>query len=120
MNQNTKIIECALPVLQVRSVQASVDFYCERLGFSLDWGEGDSGLLGFQRFRDGHAILLMENSTDFTPGWVWIGVENDAIFAEFRSAGATVVQEPVNQPWAYEMKFEDPDGNILWLGTEPR
>jgi hypothetical protein len=23
-------------------------------------------------------------------------------------------------PWAYEMKFEDIDGNVLWLGSEPR
>ena len=48
-----------------------------------------------------------------------VGVENDAIFDEFRRAGATVVQEPINQPWAYEMKFEDIDGNVLWLGTAP-
>lgn len=117
MNQNTTMIECALPVLQVKSVQTSVDFYCQRLGFSLDWGEDDPVC---SVSRDGHAIMLMENHADFTPGWVWIGVENDAIFDEFRSAGATVVQEPINQPWAYEMKFEDLDGNVLWLGTEPR
>jgi hypothetical protein len=26
----------------------------------------------------------------------------------------------MNFSWAYEMKFADPDGNVLWLGTEPK
>jgi hypothetical protein len=31
-----------------------------------------------------------------------------------------VRQEPKNYSWAYEMKFEDIDGNVRWLGTEPK
>ena len=30
-----------------------------------------------------------------------------------------VVQRPTNQTFALEMKIKDPDGNILWFGTEP-
>ena len=42
------------------------------------------------------------------------------MFQLYRDKGVKVRQEPRNYSWAYEMKFEDLDGNILWLGTEPR
>jgi uncharacterized glyoxalase superfamily protein PhnB len=70
--------------------------------------------------RDGCALMLSEAGPGSPRAWVWIGLEGESLFQEFRSAGVTVRQEPRNFPWAYEMKFADPDGNVLWLGTEPR
>ncbi len=34
--------------------------------------------------------------------------------------GAEVLAPPANKHWAYEMTIADPDGNVLWLGDEPR
>jgi predicted lactoylglutathione lyase len=34
--------------------------------------------------------------------------------------GVEVLQPPKNYSWAYEMKFRDIDGNVLWLGTESK
>ena len=51
---------------------------------------------------------------------VWIGFEDDRIFAAASQRGARIVHEPTNRPWAYEMKIIDPDDNVLWLGTGPR
>jgi hypothetical protein len=34
-------------------------------------------------------------------------------------SAATIIQGPTKQRWAYEMKVADPDGNTLWLGTDP-
>lgn len=70
--------------------------------------------------RDGCALMLSETGPDPSRAWVWIGLEDETLFHEFRNAGVTIRQEPRNFTWAYEMKFEDPDGNVLWLGTEPR
>jgi hypothetical protein len=53
------------------------------------------------------------------PQWVRIGVEDTAIFEEWKRSGTKVRQEAQNWSWAYEMKFEDSDGNVLWVGTEP-
>lgn len=39
---------------------------------------------------------------------------------EYVGKGVEVVSGPDNGPWAYEMRIRDLDGNILWLGTEPR
>jgi len=34
--------------------------------------------------------------------------------------GLRVLEEPQDRAWVYEIKFADPDGNVLRLGTETR
>ena len=109
-------IENTIPVLPVSDLKQSIRFYTGTLGFTLDW----SGVIVCGVSRDGHAIMLWEESHPPTPTRVWIGLQDHSLFDEYRSRGVKVHQEPRNEPWAYEMKFEDPDGNILWLGTETR
>jgi hypothetical protein len=69
---------------------------------------------------DGHAIMIQRRDP-VTPGCVWIGTSGLAsLWEKLRSSGnVEVVQQPTNQPWALEMKIRDPDGNVLWFGTEP-
>jgi hypothetical protein len=31
-----------------------------------------------------------------------------------------ILHEPINYPWAYEMKVQDPDGHVRRLGSKPR
>jgi hypothetical protein len=38
---------------------------------------------------------------------------------ELRAAGARIRHEPTNYPWALEIQVEDPDGNVLRMGSEP-
>jgi hypothetical protein len=64
--------------------------------------------------------MLMKRPGPVPSTWVWIGLEDDTLFDEYRAKGVKVLQEPLNRPWAYEMKVSDIDGNVLWLGTEPR
>ena len=47
-------------------------------------------------------------------------MSDGTLFDDGKQRGVKVNQQPRNQQWAYEMKFEDPDGNVLWVGTEPR
>ncbi len=112
-------VECTIPVLPVSDLAASVKFYTDALGFSLDWGDvlNDSVC---SVSRDGHPIMLMKRPTPLPHTCVWIGLEDDSLFEQFRAEGVKIVQEPQNRPWAYEMKIADIDGNVLWLGTEPR
>lgn len=112
-------IECTIPVLPVRKLAVSVEFFTAKLGFKVDWGDPARDKI-CSVSKDGSAIMLMERSEEFSPGWVWIGLEDDSLFDEYRSNGVQILQEPKNFPWAYEMKFADVDGNVLWLGTEPR
>lgn len=111
-------VECTIPVLPVRDLSRSITFYTGTLGFNLDWGGPDKIICSVS--RDQCHIMLMQTEQTRSPVWVWIGLEDESLFEQYRAAGVKVFQEPRNYPWAYEMKFEDPDGNILWLGTETK
>ncbi|MCA9238732.1 MAG: VOC family protein [Planctomycetales bacterium] len=113
------MIENAIPVLPVSDLPASLQFYVKELGFQVDWG-GEPGAKVASVSRDGCPIMLSQSLAPAGGAWVWLGVQDASLFDQLRSRGVRVVQEPCNDSWAYEMKFADPDGNVLWLGTEPR
>ncbi len=119
MSTPGRTIECTIPVLPVRDLASSIAFYTAVLGFKLDWGGGSDDTI-CSISRDGCAIMLDQREAAATPAWVWIGLEDDSLFDLYASKGVRVRQQPKNFSWAYEMKFEDIDGNVLWLGTEPR
>lgn len=114
----SKVVECTVPILPVRSLKASIAFYTEILGFKLDWGGAEEDTV-CSVSRDKRCIMLMQKDKIESPSWVWIGADV-SLFDLYRAKGVKVFQEPKNYSWAYEMKFEDIDGNILWLGSEPR
>lgn len=114
----TRQVECTIPVLPVTDLARSIVFYTETLGFKLDWG-GAEGDMVCSVSRDKRCIMLMQKAKPAEPVWVWMGVDV-ALFEAYRAKGVKVVQEPRNYTWAYEMKFADLDGNILWLGSDPR
>ncbi len=119
MSTTPRQIECTIPILPVSNLQEAIAFYTGALGFKLDWGGHDGSVIASVS-RDGCSLMLSETGPGAPRVWVWIGLEDEALFHEYRSAGVKVRKEPRNFSWAYEMKFEDPDGNVLWLGTEPR
>ena len=119
MSTSPKQLENTIPVLPVRDLARSIEFYTRTLGFTLDWGGGDGSTI-CSVSRDGCCIMLAQGFGGSCPQWVWIGLEDDTLFEEWKKRGVTVRQEPKNWTWAYEMKFEDTDGNVRWVGTEPK
>ena len=109
-------VECIIPVLGVSDLQRSLQFYTETLEFELDWSTPQVGSVS----KDGQPVMLSEIAEGSAVSWVWIGLKDDSLFEKYSSRGVKVVQEASNYSWAYEMKFADLDGNVLWLGTEPR
>lgn len=107
----------ACPVLRVRSLAASLDHYVRVLGFSVDW-EYAGAIASVSR---GGCCLFLSEGDQGNPGsWVWIGVSDArALFAEYARAGARVRHPPTNYSWALEMQVEDPDGNVLRMGSDP-
>lgn len=99
---------------------ASIRYYVDVLGFRVDWGEGDASDMASVS-RDGHAIMLCQGEQGQPGTWIWIGVEDiEPLFEQYRAKGAKFRQSPANQPWAYEMQIEDPDGHVLRFGSEPK
>jgi catechol 2,3-dioxygenase-like lactoylglutathione lyase family enzyme len=119
MSKNA-LVEKSIPILRVRNLQVSLDYYRDILGFTVDWSSGteDDGFAGIS--RDGHALYLSQAEQGHLGGWVWMGVTDARTFhAEYVASGARIRQEPTNYSWALEMQVEDPDGNVLRIGSEP-
>ena len=110
------------PVLCVRDLKASLDYYTRALGFKINWGYPDGAEIFFASVSRGKCCLLLSEGDQGHPGsWVWIdGKDVEALFEEFKASGAQIRNPPTNYSWALEMQIEDPDGNVLRFGSDPR
>ena len=106
------------PILCVRNLEASVEYYVNALGFKrAAWVAGHFTCV----MRDACTIYLCEGCQGSPGTWVWAGAEDvDALYEEYRSTGARVRDEPANYPWAWEMRIEDLDGNAIRFGSDPK
>ena len=112
-----RVVENTIPVLAVSDVQRSARFYTETLGFAPDWSVPDGRICSVS--RDG-CRLMLEYRPVPSQGTVWIGLVDESLIDLCMAERVRVVQEPQNASYAYHGKFADPDGNVLWLGAEPR
>jgi catechol 2,3-dioxygenase-like lactoylglutathione lyase family enzyme len=105
------------PIFRVTDLRASVAYYVDRLGFTVDWDAG--GMVSVS--RDRCSVLLTEWDQGQRGTWVWVGVKDAAaLHEELVARGARVRCPPTNYYWGYEMQVEDLDGNVLRLGSDPR
>jgi catechol 2,3-dioxygenase-like lactoylglutathione lyase family enzyme len=108
----------AVPILPVRDLAASLDHYVRVLGFALDWE--DAGMFASVS-RDRCCLFLCQDDQGHPGTWAWLGVADaEALHDELHARGAHVRQPPTNFAWALEMQIEDPDGNVLRLGSDPK
>jgi predicted enzyme related to lactoylglutathione lyase len=106
------------PVFRVQSLEASLEFYINVLGFKVDWQERR---VFASVSRDGCTIYLAQLDQGNGGAWAWIGVDDaDRLLEELQAKGAKVRHPPTNYTWAYEMQIEDPDGNVLRIGSAPK
>jgi catechol 2,3-dioxygenase-like lactoylglutathione lyase family enzyme len=110
--------EGSQPILRVDNMEASLRFYVGVLGFeNARWG--NEAFTSVR--RDRAALYLCQGGQGRGGTWVWIGVEDvEQLHEELKSRGVTVRLPPTNYPWALEMQIEDPDGNVLRLGSDPK
>jgi uncharacterized glyoxalase superfamily protein PhnB len=110
--------EHANPILRIRSMAASLEYYVDVLGFrNAPWGTKFFRSVN----RDGAGIYLCQGGQGSPGTWVWVGVEDVAeLYEEYQASGAKIRMPPGNYPWAYEMHVEDPDGHVIRFGSETR
>lgn len=110
-------IEGITPILAVGRLSESLAHYVRVLGFEIDWEQGAMASVS----RDRAGIMLCEGGQGHPGTWVWVGVDDaEKLFSEYSASGATIRMPPTNYPWAYEFHVEDPDGNVLRFGSEPK
>jgi len=108
--------ERAQPILRVTDLQTSVEYYVKVLGFKIDFQEIIASVS-----RDRCGLFLVQGDQGNPGTWVWVGVSDvDLLYQEYRATGARIRQPPTNFPWACEMQVEDPDGNVLRVGSESK
>ena len=108
--------ECINPILRVEDMQRSLDFYVAKLGFrNAEWGSSDFTSIE----RDGGSIYLSQGDQGRGGAWIWVGVEDAReLHDQLAVKGVKIRMPPTNYPWALEFHLEDPDGNVLRLGSE--
>jgi predicted enzyme related to lactoylglutathione lyase len=114
----TSVFGGVTPIFRVQDLPSSIDYYVKVLGFKIDFhGPGIIASVS----RDRCNIFLVQGDQGNPGAWVWIGVADvESLFEEYKAKGAKVRHPPTNYTWAYEMQIEDPDGNVLRLGSEPK
>jgi predicted enzyme related to lactoylglutathione lyase len=110
--------EGSAPILRVENMQAAVEFYVNKLGFAnAPWGTDEFTSVT----RDRAGIYLCKGGQGRGGAWAWIGVEDaQKLYEEYQKRGVPIKMAPTNYPWALEMQVEDPDGNVLRMGSESR
>ena len=110
--------EGSQPILRVESMDASLSFYVEKLGFrNVVWGNDEFTSVN----REGARIYLCRGDQGRGAAWIWVGVESvDELERELEAQGVAIRMRPTNFPWALEMHVEDPDGNVIRFGSDPR
>jgi hypothetical protein len=110
----------ARPILCVRDVEASIAYYCDKLGFDRDWASPEVKPIIAQVSRDGMDIILDSASViprAAIPSVVSVSVNDlSGLHRDFRERGAKVVAAPFAVAWqagVLQFDIEDLDGNIL-------
>ena len=111
--------ECVIPILNVKDIRASMDYYVQKLGFEKKWDWGDPpdfGCVGRGKIE----IFLCQGGQGQPGTWMSIFIDDvDALYEEYKKSGATIVNPPTNYPWQMrEMLVEDLDGHRFRLGGE--
>lgn len=112
------------PVLVVRDIQASVDYYRDQLGFEVAGTFGEPLEMAFVR-RGGVQVMLQDAEGKPTPGpncayksvaWdvlVWVPDARE-LFDELLRRGAEIRREPYETFYGHiEGEVTDPDGHVL-------
>lgn len=126
-------VENLIPVLDVRDVDISVEFYCDVLGFTLqdkvEWG----GRTEWALLRTGKAQLMLCASQDhsdddeqrLSEGLFFLHLDNPDAFI-VRMGKRALKQgareqgiEPEAKLGSKDFYLRDPDGYILWFSHRP-
>lgn len=111
--------EHVVPILNVRNVPASIEYYVDKLGFDRKWDWGSPPTFACVG-RDQVEIFLCEGEQGSPGTWMSIFVQDiDALYEDYRRRGAIIREPPTDYPWGVrEMNVEDLDGHRLRLGGD--
>ncbi|MDX2970711.1 bleomycin resistance protein [Kribbella solani] len=117
------VLNAARPVLFVRDVQAAAEFYCDRLGFGVDFLHGHPPFYGSVSRDDATLHLRFVHEPVLAAGaareegliMAFIEARNvKELYAEYLASGVDLAQKLTKQAWGgTDFIVRDPDGNTV-------
>ena len=110
-----------VPEIPVTDMNAALDYYQRKLGFSLDWGGADGGIAGIS---NGQCRMFLTD-TDFRaahgnapPVMTWLNLDSkdevDELYGMWNATGTNILSPPESKPWKlHEFTASDLDGNLF-------
>lgn len=111
------------PILPVRDVSASIDFYRDRLGFSTGFVGGDPPDFaimsrGEWSSEQAHIQLSKSDAPEVVRLFIMIGPYIDRLHDEYSAKGVTITRAPTTQPWGIrDFSIEDNSGHHITFGA---
>jgi len=111
----------AAPEIPVTDMNAALEYYQQKLGFTVDWGGSDGGIAGISK---GQCRMFLTDR-DFRkehgnapPVMIWINLnskdEVDELYEIWSAAEARIISPPASKPWKlHEFTASDLDGNLF-------
>jgi catechol 2,3-dioxygenase-like lactoylglutathione lyase family enzyme len=117
------------PVLGVRDVAAAVAFYRDKLGFHVDFVEGEppvhARVCADPSYSSPTVHIRFEplaSEASLSPSvylWLHVGRGLDRLFELYRERGVTIVEEPADRPWGLrQFTIQDGDGYQITICAE--
>lgn len=112
-------VDTIIPILNVRDVAASLDFYIDELGFERPWHWGDPPTFGGVRSAD-QEIQFCQDGQGHPGTWLAVWVDDvDAWYERLRTKAVDIRQPPTTFPWGVrELNVADPDGHRIRFSAE--
>jgi ribosomal-protein-alanine N-acetyltransferase len=115
-----------VPVLSLSDIEETVRYYCDRLGFRLEFMHGDPPAVA-RVYRSewsipGNRVQFQRSSgptalTGFSL-YFEVGAGIDALFEDYRSRGVAIEQPPETKPWGRrEFAARDCNGVVIRFAT---
>jgi predicted lactoylglutathione lyase len=111
----------AVPEVPVAELDRATEYYQMQLGFTVDWGGEEGGIVGISR---GNCRLFLTNRAfrqqhgNDGPTLIWLNLDSrqavEDLHASWSESGARIVSHPEPKPWKlYEFTAGDLDGNLF-------
>jgi uncharacterized glyoxalase superfamily protein PhnB len=128
MTQQPAVFTGGSPILNVKNVTVSLDYYCNTLGFQdvFHWSQADTPPWTFAQVRRGNFFVYLCQGAQGGPGmWMYLEIASledlVALHQEYQAKAAKITEPPADKPWGMrEMLIEDVDGHILRIGAPRR
>lgn len=123
------------PILSVNNAAKAIDYYVNKLGFTLGFAwddskmqflnDGEQGHISFAQVGFGAAlIMLCEQGQGQSGMWIHLDLNSaeklNALNEKWVQADVKIIESPSLRPWGtYEMRIEDLDGYIYRVSSPP-